>query len=191
MAAALGAAAAWSPNPTNPPLYLDTAIKNDEPQPEIRAKWPANAALNMKDQYVGNLRQYRAIGVEVGDKDTGVATKTKLHEVLDGYKIDNSLSSSRARIQQSGLPVPGTHAAVLQQEPVLHEELPLAAYAGASLGDQSQGNAPADGTNFFTRHAIHTTDEEKPCQRQILKTASCSTVARPCSCRQPLEWDLP
>ena len=71
MPAALGVAAAWAPNPKNPPLYLDLAIKDGQPQQEIRAKWYANAALDMVDQYIGNLRQYRAIGVEVGDKDTG------------------------------------------------------------------------------------------------------------------------
>jgi S-formylglutathione hydrolase FrmB len=89
MPAALGTSAAWSPNPKNPPLYLDLPIKDGVPQPEIQAKWLANAALDMIDQYIGNLRQYRAIGVEVGDKDMGVVTVTKFHEVLDSYGIPN------------------------------------------------------------------------------------------------------
>jgi enterochelin esterase-like enzyme len=90
MPAALGTAAAWSPNPKNPPLYLDLPLKNGEAQPDIQAKWVANTALAMVDQYIGNLRQYRAIGLEVGDKDPGVATMTKLHEVLDSYGLANS-----------------------------------------------------------------------------------------------------
>jgi enterochelin esterase-like enzyme len=90
MPAALGTAAAWSPNPQNPPLYLDLAVKNGEPQPDVQAKWMANAALDMIDQYIGNLRQYRAIGVEVGDQDPGRVYVTKLHEVLDSYGIANS-----------------------------------------------------------------------------------------------------
>jgi enterochelin esterase-like enzyme len=90
MAATLGTASAWSPNPTNPPLYLDVPVKNGQPQPDIQAKWQANAALNVIDQYIGNLRQYRAIGLEVGDKDPGVATMTQLHKVLDGYGLANS-----------------------------------------------------------------------------------------------------
>jgi len=89
MPGALGTAAAWAPNPKNPPLYLDLAVKDGVAQPEIQAKWQANAALNMVDQYIGNLRQYRAIGIEVGDKDGGVPTLTKLHEVLDSYGIAN------------------------------------------------------------------------------------------------------
>jgi S-formylglutathione hydrolase FrmB len=89
MPAALGTAAAWSPNPKNPPLYLDLAVKDGQPQPEIQAKWLANAALDMVDQYIGNLRQYRAIGIEVGDKDGGKETVTKFHEVLDSYGIAN------------------------------------------------------------------------------------------------------
>jgi enterochelin esterase-like enzyme len=89
MPAALGTAAAWAPNPKNPPLYLDLAVKDGVAQPEIQAKWMANAALDMVDQYIGNLRQYRAIGIEVGDKDGGVASATKFHEVLNSYGIAN------------------------------------------------------------------------------------------------------
>jgi pimeloyl-ACP methyl ester carboxylesterase len=41
--AQLASAAAWSPNPKNPPLYLDLPVKDGEPQPDILAKWAANA----------------------------------------------------------------------------------------------------------------------------------------------------
>jgi hypothetical protein len=60
---------AWSPNPKNPPLYLDLARKAGELQPDVLAKWAANAPLAFIDQYIGNLRQYRAISLDVGDKD--------------------------------------------------------------------------------------------------------------------------
>jgi len=41
------------------------------------------------DQYIGNLRQYHAISIDVGDQD-GLRTDTiKLHEVLDKYGIAN------------------------------------------------------------------------------------------------------
>ena len=42
------------------------------------------------DQYVGNLRQYRAIAIDVGDQDGLRADAAKLHEVLDKYGIANS-----------------------------------------------------------------------------------------------------
>src|SRR5438067_8150440 len=57
--AQLASAAAWSPDPKNPPLHLDLPTKNGEAQPEALAKWTANAPLAFIDQYIGNLRQYR------------------------------------------------------------------------------------------------------------------------------------
>jgi enterochelin esterase-like enzyme len=88
--AQLAAAAAWSPNPKNPPLYLDLPRKDGEPQPDVLAKWAANAPLAFIDQYIGNLRQYRAISLDVGDKDGLRADTGKLHDVLDKYGITNS-----------------------------------------------------------------------------------------------------
>lgn len=88
--AQLAAAAAWSPNPKNPPLYLDLPRKGGEPQPDVLAKFAANAPLAFIDQYIGNLRQYRAISIDVGDKDGLRADSGKLHEVLDKYGINNS-----------------------------------------------------------------------------------------------------
>jgi len=88
--AQLATAAAWSPDPKNPPLYLDLPTKDGELQADVLAKWTANAPLAFIDQYVGNLRQYRAIAIDVGDQD-GLRTDTvKLHEVLDKYGIANT-----------------------------------------------------------------------------------------------------
>ena len=88
--AQLASAAAWSPDPKNPPLYLDLPTKDGVAQPEVIAKWAANAPLAFLDQYIGNLRQYRAIAIDVGDQD-GLRTDTaKLHEALDKYGIANS-----------------------------------------------------------------------------------------------------
>jgi hypothetical protein len=87
--AQLASAAAWSPDPKNPPLYLDLPSKDGVAQPDILAKWAANAPLSFIDQYIGNLRQYRAISIDVGDQD-GLRTDTgKLHDVLDKYGIAN------------------------------------------------------------------------------------------------------
>ena len=88
--AQLATAAAWSPNPKNPPLYLDLPRKAGEPQPDVLAKWAANAPLAFIDQYIGNLRQYRAISMDVGDKDGLRVDTGKLHDVLDKYGIANS-----------------------------------------------------------------------------------------------------
>jgi enterochelin esterase-like enzyme len=88
--AQLAAAAAWSPNPKNPPLYLDLPRKAGATQPDVLAKWAANAPLAFIDQYIGNLRQYRAISLDVGDKDGLRVDTGKLHDVLDKYGIANS-----------------------------------------------------------------------------------------------------
>ena len=83
-------AAAWSPNPKNPPLYLDLPTKDGQPQPDVLAKWTANAPLAFIDQYIGNLRQYRAIALDVGDQDGLRVDTGKLHDVLDKSGIANS-----------------------------------------------------------------------------------------------------
>jgi hypothetical protein len=88
--AQLATAAAWSPDPKNPPLYLDLPSKDGQVQNDVLAKWAANAPLAFIDQYIGNLRQYRAISIDVGDQD-GLRTDTaKLHDILDKYGIANS-----------------------------------------------------------------------------------------------------
>src|SRR5689334_15813197 len=88
--AQLATAAAWSPNPKNPPFYLDLPTKDGVPRPEILAKWAANAPLAFFDQYVDNLRQYRAIAIDVGDQDGLKADAGRLHDMLDLYGIPNT-----------------------------------------------------------------------------------------------------
>jgi enterochelin esterase-like enzyme len=88
--AQLASAAAWSPNPKNPPLYLDLPVKDGKPQPDVLARWAANAPLAFIDQYIGNLRQYRAISMDVGDKDGLRNDTSKLHDAMDKYGIANS-----------------------------------------------------------------------------------------------------
>jgi enterochelin esterase-like enzyme len=85
--AQLASAAAWSPDPKNPPLYLDLPRKDGVPQPDILAKWTANAPLAFVDQYIDNLRRYRAIAIDVGDQDGLRFDTIKLHDVLDTYGI--------------------------------------------------------------------------------------------------------
>ena len=87
--AQLAAASAWSPNPGKPPLYVD--LPYGDAQQTVLARWAANAPLAFLDQYVGNLRRYRAIALDVGDQD-GLKTDTqRLHEALGSYGIANSL----------------------------------------------------------------------------------------------------
>ena len=88
--ATLATAAAWSPNPKNPPLFLDLPTKDGAPQADVYAKWAANAPLAFIDQYIAALRRYRAISLDVGDQDGLRVDTAKLHEALDKYGIANS-----------------------------------------------------------------------------------------------------
>ncbi len=101
-AAPYATAAAWAPDPKNPPLYFDMPTKDGVPQPEIMAKLTANAPLAFADQYVGNLKQYRAISMDVGDQDGLRFDATKLHEVMDRYGITNGFTI-----------YPGTHTSAV------------------------------------------------------------------------------
>ncbi len=88
--AQLASAAAWAPDPKNPPLYLDLPYKNGVLQPDVAAKFTANAPLAFIDQYIDNLRQYGAIALDVGDEDGLRFDTQKVHEILSSYGIKNS-----------------------------------------------------------------------------------------------------
>src|SRR3954466_3503969 len=54
--AQLASAAAWSPNPKAPPLYLDLPL--GDKQSQVLGEWAANAPLAFIPQYVSGLRRY-------------------------------------------------------------------------------------------------------------------------------------
>ena len=96
--AMMASAAAWSPNPKRAPFYLDLPIENGKVRPEIIAKWAANAPLTMVHQYVPNLRRYRAIAFDIGDKDVVVAegedvmlqASRNMDQILRDYGIEHT-----------------------------------------------------------------------------------------------------
>lgn len=100
--ATFAVAAAWSPNPSNPPLYLDLPYKNGELQKDVVNKWAANAPLTYVDQYIHDLLRYRGIAIDVGDQDGLRVDATKLHEALDVYGVPNSFEI-----------YPGTHTSAV------------------------------------------------------------------------------
>jgi enterochelin esterase-like enzyme len=108
--AQLASAAAWSPNPKNPPLYLDLPLGAN--QQAVLARWAANAPLAFLDQYVQNLRQYRAIAIDVGDQDNLKIDTGTLHDRLTTYGIPHDFeiypgthtSNVAVRVQENMLP---------------------------------------------------------------------------------------
>ena len=86
--AAIASAAAWSPNPKNPPLFFDLPYKGGEYQPLVAAKWAANAPLSMIDQYIANIRRLEALGMDAGAQDRAIAATVRtLDRVLTDYGI--------------------------------------------------------------------------------------------------------
>jgi S-formylglutathione hydrolase len=105
-------AAAFSPNPKNPPDYFDNPIKDGEPQPLIVAKWAANSPLAMIDQYVTNLKKYHAIMGEVGLQDGLAASNKQMDQILTDFGVKHTFETYEGdhtnrvveRIEQKVLP---------------------------------------------------------------------------------------
>ncbi len=90
--AIFASAAAWAPNPVNPPFYLDLPSKKGELQPLVLAKLAANAPLAMIDQYIANLRELEAISFDAGDQDAAIAATIRiLDDLLSDYKIEHGV----------------------------------------------------------------------------------------------------
>ena len=108
----LASAAAWSPNPKNPPLFLDLPVKDGKVQPDVVAKWVANAPLEMVDHYASNLKKYYAIAVEIGTADGLLAANRQLHDAMTRLRIPHAYEEYdgdhtnrvRERIERNVLP---------------------------------------------------------------------------------------
>src|SRR6185503_10183596 len=83
----LASAAAWSPNPANPPLFLDLPVKDGKVRPEIVAKWVANAPLEMVERHAEALNRYYAIAIDVGLQDPLLGSNQRLHEALTRLRV--------------------------------------------------------------------------------------------------------
>jgi len=82
-------AAAWAPNPDNPPDYFDLPTKNGEIDPLVAGKWLANSPLLLVDQYVPSLKRYRAIALDVGNMDPLGADNVKLDAELTRMRVQH------------------------------------------------------------------------------------------------------
>jgi hypothetical protein len=86
----LASAAAWSPNPKNPPFFFDLPSKAGRIQPDVASRWAANAPLAMIHQYVPNLKSLKAVAVDVGDQDVLAVSNKELNRILALYDIPHS-----------------------------------------------------------------------------------------------------
>ena len=89
--ATLASAAAWSPGPEKEPFFLETGIKPDGTiDPIVTAKWAANAPLIMVAQHIPALKSLKAIAMDVGDKDSLLASNKAVHAELQRFGIEHS-----------------------------------------------------------------------------------------------------
>ena len=111
--AAFASAASWSPNPTNPPFFLDLPVKDGQPQPLVMEKWAANAPLATLDQNITNVKQLHALAFDAGSKDATIAATNKtLDGILTNYQIPHTyeeydgdhINRIAERIEQKMLP---------------------------------------------------------------------------------------
>ena len=111
-------AAAWSPNPVNPPFYLDLPISNSTPRPEIIGMWAANAPLAMLPQYIPELKSFEGIAIDAGNLDQPIAgTVQSLDQTLQNYEIAHTseiysgdhINQIGLRLETNVLPFFSTH----------------------------------------------------------------------------------
>ncbi|HTT06823.1 MAG TPA: alpha/beta fold hydrolase [Steroidobacteraceae bacterium] len=116
--AMLASAAAWSPDPRNPPSYFDLPIMHGKPVPTVIAAWAANAPLAMVYQSIPNLETYHAIAFDAGDRDTGIAaTVRSLDRILTTFGVrhvaqiyqGNHVDHIQQRLQMKVLPFFSDH----------------------------------------------------------------------------------
>jgi enterochelin esterase-like enzyme len=78
----LARAAAWSSNPSNPPLFIDLPVKDGKQRPVIAAKWMSNSLIVMLQQYAPNLKKMKAIEMNVGNMDGLAQPNRDMDEAL-------------------------------------------------------------------------------------------------------------
>ena len=110
-------AAAWSPNPKNPPFFSDYPISRNrddsERSAEVQARWLANIPTYMVDQYATNLRRLRGIAISAGTQEVTLQNSNRrFAEALKRNQIEHTFEvfegghtdKTRERIETSILP---------------------------------------------------------------------------------------
>jgi S-formylglutathione hydrolase len=113
----LARAAAWAPNPKNPPFYLDLPTKNGEVVPEVAVKWAANSPVAMLDQYVPNLKKMKAIALDIGLQDNLITGNRLLVERMTAFSVPHTFETYEGdhgnriaeRLEQKVLPFFSKH----------------------------------------------------------------------------------
>jgi S-formylglutathione hydrolase FrmB len=85
----LARAAAWSPNPANPPFFFDLPVKDGTPRPEIQAKWLENSLIPMMETSGSALKRYTAVTFDVGTMDNLLAANQQIDAAMTKLGIQH------------------------------------------------------------------------------------------------------
>lgn len=86
--ATLASAAAWSPDPTNPPFYFN--LPDGDGAAAVMARWAANAPAAMADQYMFVLKGYDGrLAIDIGDADWLLPGAEEMHRILTDNGVDH------------------------------------------------------------------------------------------------------
>lgn len=89
----LAYAAAFSPNPSNPPFYVDRPITANGGDAglstTVLGRWQANIPINMVDQFVTNLRRLH-IAFDIGTQDRLLESNRQFRDALKRNRIEHT-----------------------------------------------------------------------------------------------------
>jgi enterochelin esterase-like enzyme len=83
----LASLSVWSPDPSNPPNYWYSGLKDGVIDPLVQARMAANAPAAMLAQYVPALKSYEAIMLDIGDKDFLMQDNLTLKRELERFGV--------------------------------------------------------------------------------------------------------
>jgi enterochelin esterase-like enzyme len=86
----LASSAAWAPDAGRPPFFMDLPTQDGQPQPDVLARYTANAPSVMVAQYAAQLKTYRAIMMDVGLQDPLIGGNAATDRALTRVGVPHS-----------------------------------------------------------------------------------------------------
>jgi enterochelin esterase-like enzyme len=76
------ASAAWAPNAQRSPFFMDLPVRDGQTQPDVIARYAANAPAIMVSQYAPQMKSFKAIMMDIGLQDPLLKGNVAMHEAL-------------------------------------------------------------------------------------------------------------
>ncbi len=98
----LAASAAWAPDAGRPPFFMDLPTQDGQPQPDVLARYTANAPSVLVAQYAAQLKKYKSIMMDVGLQDGLIAGNLETDHAPDSPGGGTQLREFRRRSHEPG-----------------------------------------------------------------------------------------